>query len=106
MKSTKSLVYLLCCLGLQSLHAEQPILSRDFFTALRAGDSRQIRAALDQGASVNARDEHGNTPLMLAAVYGDVAEMKLLLDRGAEVNAVNAEGVTPLIRAAYDYDKA
>src|SRR5215472_6270907 len=105
MKSIKSLVYLLCSLALQSVHAEQPTLSRDFFAALRAGDARMIRAALDQGASVNARDEHGNTPLMLAAVYGDVASMKLLLDRGAEVNVSNSEGATPLIRAAYDYDK-
>ena len=106
MKKTYSIVGALCVLLLQFAQAEPATLSSDFFTALRNGDARAIREALDKGASVNARDEHGNTPLMLAAVYGDVASMKLLLDRGAQVNVSNAEGATPLIRAAYDYDKA
>jgi ankyrin repeat protein len=106
MKTTKYILYALCCLSLaQSIRAEQPALSAEFFSALRNADTRLIREALDKGASANARDAQGNTPLMLAAVYGDVASMKLLLDRGAQVNVANADGATPLIRAAYDYDK-
>jgi ankyrin repeat protein len=101
-----SIVGALCVFLLPFAHAESSTLSRDFSTALRNGDVRAIREALDKGASVNARDEHGNTPLMLAAAYSDVASMKLLLDRGAQVNVTNSEGATPLIRAAYDYDKA
>jgi ankyrin repeat protein len=105
MKKTYSVISTLCVLMLQAAHAEQPAISSGFFSALRNGDARQIRAALDQGASVNAHDDKGNTPLILTASYGDVASMKLLLDRGAQVNVANAEGATPLIRAADDYDK-
>jgi len=86
--------------------AAQTAINPDFQSALRSGDVRKLRSALDQGASPNARDAAGNTPLMLAAAYGDVASMKLLLDRGAEVNATNYAGATPLLRAATDYDKA
>jgi ankyrin repeat protein len=105
MKKTNFIFCIAGLLALPSAFAESPTISTDFFTALRNGDVRQIRAALDTGASINARDEHGNTPLMLAAVYSDVASMKLLLERGAQVNVTNAEGATPLIRASYDFEK-
>ena len=105
MKKTSSVLCTLCLLVLQAAHAEPSAISSDFFSALRNSDVRQIRDALDQGASVNAHDDKGNTPLILAASYGDAAAMKLLLDRGAQVNVANAEGATPLIRAADDYDK-
>ena len=103
MKTTYSVICTFCVL--LSAHAEQSALPGDFFSALRNGDVRQIRDALDKGASVNARDDKGNTPLMLAAVYGDTACIRLLLERGATVNVTNIEGATPLMRAAYDYDK-
>jgi ankyrin repeat protein len=106
MKTTYFILCTVCSVFLQSAYAEQPAISTDYFTALRNGDSRLIREALDKGASANARDAKGNTPLMLAAVYGDTACMKLLLERGATVNVTNAEGATPLMRAAYDYEKA
>jgi ankyrin repeat protein len=105
MKKTSLILCTVGLLALQSAFAEPSTIPSDFFTALRNGDARAIRAALDNGANVNAHDEHGNTPLMLAAVYADVASMKVLLERGAQVNSTNAEGATPLIRAAYDFEK-
>jgi ankyrin repeat protein len=71
MKKTCLIICTFAFLALESAFAEQPI-STDFFTALRNGDAQHIREALDKGASINARDERGNTPLMLAAVYSDV----------------------------------
>jgi ankyrin repeat protein len=65
----------------------------------------KLRGAVDGGASPNARDVAGNTPLMHAAVYGNVASVQLLLDHGADVNATNAAGATALMRAAFDYEK-
>lgn len=85
--------------------AETARIAPDFFTTLRAGDARQLRAALDGGASPMARDARGNTPLHLAAGYGDAASLRLLLDRGAEVNATNTAGSTALQRAAANYEK-
>jgi ankyrin repeat protein len=106
MKTTYFIIFTVCSVLLQSARAEQSAISPDYFAALRNGDARLIREALDKGASANARDAKGNTSLMLAAVYGDTACMKLLLERGATVNVTNADGSTPLMRAAYDYDKA
>ena len=106
MKKTCFVLCTACLFAFPSAYADQSTLSSEFFTALRKGDVRQIREALDNGAAVNARDAHGNTPLILEASYGNAASMKLLLERGAQVNVANAEGATPLIRAAYDYEKA
>ena len=106
MKSTHALVCALSgLLILPSIHAETAALSPSFFTILRNGDAHAIRDALDHGESANARDAHGSTPLMFAAIYGDTACMKVLLEHGASVNITNADGATPLMRAACDYDK-
>lgn len=91
-----------------TVQAQSPgssLISPEFFSVLRSGDARQLRAALDRSAPANGRDALGNTPLMLAAVYGDAACVRLLLDHGAEINATNHAGATPLMRAAQDYDK-
>lgn len=84
---------------------ELPQITQEYFATLRSGESQKLRAALDAGAPVNARDTRGNTPLMLAAVYGDAKSMQLLLDRGADVNATNPAGATALMRAAVDEKK-
>ena len=50
--------------------------------------------------AVNAKDEHGRTPLHRAASNNDVATATLLIERGAVVNAKNRWGNTPLHNAA------
>lgn len=92
-------------LSLAAALAATPTINPEFLTTLRTGDARQLRAALDRGVEVNARDVRGNTPLLHAAVYGDLASVQLLLDRGADVNATNAAGSTALLRAASDFSK-
>jgi ankyrin repeat protein len=82
-----------------------PRIDQDYFATLRTGDPQELRAALEAGSPVNARDDRGNTPLMLAAVYGDAQSMQVLLDRGADANATNAAGATALMRAAVDEKK-
>jgi ankyrin repeat protein len=74
--------------------------------AIRDGDLKAVRAQLDAGVDVNARDADGNTPLLLAAVYAGPECVELLLKKGAEVNAKNKFGATPLHRAATNYEKA
>ncbi|PYK96549.1 MAG: hypothetical protein DME19_19360, partial [Verrucomicrobia bacterium] len=54
-------------------------ISPEYFAVLRGGDVLKLREALDRGASPNARDATGNTPLMLASVYGGLASMRLLI---------------------------
>src|SRR5262245_60731167 len=81
-----------------------PTIQSAFAVILRSGDPEKLRDALDRGAWTEARDAHGNTALMLAAVYGNSACVKLLLGRGANPNAINAAGATPLMRAAHDFE--
>jgi type II secretory pathway predicted ATPase ExeA len=64
------------------------------------GDAAAARAALDDGASPNARDASGFTPLMLAVIHDDPAIAELLIASGAAINARNRAGLTPLMLAA------
>jgi ankyrin repeat protein len=56
----------------------------------------EVRALVSQGASIEARDDAGATPLFYARSI-EVAE--LLLSRGADINAKSYMGKTPLISA-------
>jgi len=49
-----------------------------------------------KGASVNAADNKGQTPLHLASLAGQVEVTKLLLFKGAVVDVEDNEGQTPL----------
>lgn len=99
------LAWSLSCAGSQLAAAGTSRTTPDLFAALRHGDARQVRTALDAGASPMTRDAQGDPPLLLAASYGDTACLRLLLDRGAELNTTNAAGSTALLRAAGDFEK-
>jgi hypothetical protein len=68
-------------------------------SAVAQGDLAQAALLLDQGAVIDARDETGRTPLMLAVTQDRVEIVRLLLARGADPNAVDATGHTPLQQA-------
>ena len=69
--------------------------------ALKHSDTNTVRALLDGGASVNAKDMEGTTPLMEAQKsYADRAEIsRLLLQKHADVNTKDNQGSTALIWA-------
>ncbi len=67
------------------------------FQAVKDEDMAAVTAALDTGFDPDARDEQGNTPLMVAE---DPRVARRLISAGADVNARNANGSTPLIEAA------
>ena len=80
--------------------------SPEAFEALRNGDAAALVKALDAGASVNAKDEQGQTLLMHALVYLPIEGARLLLDRGADVNLTGKGGATALMVACGDFAKA
>jgi len=49
---------------------------------------------------VSAQDEHGRTPLHLAAGMGQVDVARMLVERGADMSAQDEHGRTPLHLAA------
>jgi ankyrin repeat protein len=77
-----------------------------FYTAIRSGDTAQVKALLDGGADVNTKERRGGaTPLMHAAAVGSLETTTFLLDKGADVNTRNSGGATALMWAATDLAK-
>ncbi len=68
-------------------------------SAAAVGDVAQADWLLDQGVSIDARDNAGSTPLMLAVTQGRLEVVRLLLARGADPNAADNAGRTPLQQA-------
>jgi hypothetical protein len=68
-------------------------------SAVAQGDLKQTALLLDQGAVIDARDEAGRTPLMLAVTQNRLEIVRLLLSRGADPNAADNAGHTPLQQA-------
>ncbi|MDB6026392.1 MAG: hypothetical protein JWM68_2615 [Verrucomicrobiales bacterium] len=107
MKMKRLVLLVTLAAGLGSLPAaeKRAQITPDYFAILRSGNADKLRDALDHGASVNARDEKGDTALMLASVYGGADCVRLLVERGAAVNDTNVFGATALMRASTDYEK-
>src|SRR5579863_9342849 len=60
-------------------------------TAAKAGNADAVKALLDHGAEVNAKESwRGQTALMWAAAENHPALVQLLVEKGAEVNARSA----------------
>ena len=68
--------------------------SKDLWQIARTGDLNQLENALANGADINAANNFGLTPLMMAAYHGRAEMVKALVERGADVNAVDNGGLT------------
>lgn len=66
------------------------------YSLCRHNKYREIENLLEKGAPVDATDEFGNTPLIIAAQNGYKRMTKLLLRHNADINAQNNRGNTPL----------
>ena len=64
--------------------------------AVKNGDAPAVRALLERGAGVDARQGDGATALHWAAHLNDLEAADLLIRAGADVDATNDLGVTPL----------
>jgi len=60
---------------------------------------KKVRALLEAGANVNARNHREETALMCAAEENHKRTIKILLEAGALINATNQYGKTALMRA-------
>ncbi|CAI5470684.1 unnamed protein product [Closterium sp. Yama58-4] len=77
-------------------------LANAFSAACRNGHVGIAETLLKSGASVDAVDGEGATPLLAAADSGFANCVQLLLEVGAQPDARDKVGVTPLIAAAYN----
>ncbi len=74
----------------------QSELFRQACAAIHVGDVAGLAHCLDCGLPCDARDDVGNTLLMMASCVDALRCAKLLLDRGATYDLSNKEGMTPL----------
>jgi Ankyrin repeats (many copies) len=79
--------------------ADSALMPATLQSAAAQGDVAQATSLLDQGAVIDARDEAGRTPLMLAVTQNRLEIVRLLLARGADPNAADNAGHTPLQQA-------
>ncbi|OUM65003.1 hypothetical protein PIROE2DRAFT_60299 [Piromyces sp. E2] len=65
------------------------------------GQDKIIKYLIDNGADVNKKNKHGDTPLIKAIRTWKNDIVKYLIENGADVNKVDKEGNSPLINAYY-----
>jgi ankyrin repeat protein len=68
--------------------------------AARYADIPMMKELIRAGADINAADENGNTPLLMAIKMIDIAPVKELISAGVDLNKPDLVGNTPLIVAA------
>ena len=74
------------------------------YLAVEKRDSRLVALLIDYGASPNARFEHNDTSIMLAAKRACPEILQFLLDHGASARAEDRCGCTPLHHLASSFD--
>lgn len=86
-------------LGMQEAVTAAPSSGASLFEAVRTGDVQGLSSELAGGTAVNAKNEDGQTLLMIAAQEGQTGVIKLLLEKGADVKE-GGTGGSALVCAA------
>jgi hypothetical protein len=74
-------------------------VNNELLSAASSGNTATAARLLGQGADVDAKNNQGDTPLMLATKSGKIDTAKLLIEKGANLEAKNNVGETALIAA-------
>ena len=59
-----------------------------------------VQALVDAGADIEAKNDMGRSPLLVACENGNISKVKMLVKAGAEVSTTDNQGNTCLILAA------
>ena len=92
------LVGSLTLLSCQSQPQSAPI---GLHEAALTGNLEAVQQHIDAGSDLDARDEYGSTPLIVASTFGKTDVAKALIDAGADLEAGNNEGSSPLHIASF-----
>ena len=74
-------------------------MTREWEDAVHRGSIDGLQDLLTSGADIDARDAHGQTALMLAAVNGNCALVGWLVERGAALDHTAKYGLSALMLA-------
>jgi ankyrin repeat protein len=67
----------------------------ELLDAAAVGSAERVKAALQHGADIEARDDHERTALLLAATYDHVDVARVLIASGADPDALDDRHDTP-----------
>ena len=67
--------------------------------AAAAGDAQAVRDLLRRGANIEARDDRGRSPLLLATHAAAIEAARVLIEAGADVNAMDDISDSPYLYA-------
>lgn len=76
-----------------------PVEKLALFKSVEAGDTAELRAALNAGVTPNLHHSERGYLIHEATVFGNQKALKMLIDAGANVNAKDREGEGSLIVA-------
>jgi ankyrin repeat protein len=93
-------IALLLVIPLQQTFAD---VASELVKAAAAGRSDAVLRYLDQGVSLESRDQKGKTALIAASQYGHTDLVKHLLRKGASIKARTTSGSTALYYAAQNH---
>jgi len=51
---------------------------------------------VNKGSNINVKDNHGNTPLIIACFFNNDKIIKLLVEKGANIDVTNKKNHSPL----------
>ena len=69
--------------------------------AARSGDVNKVSELIDDGVSINAFDDKGETPLIIAILESRLSVVDIIIEYGADIRARNRGGFTALHAASY-----
>ncbi len=76
-------------------------IKQNLLTAVVKGDVPAARAALEQGADIESRNDSERTGLTLSALKGQIEMVDLFLEKGANIESKDGAGMTPLLWACF-----
>lgn len=76
--------------------------TNEIFKSIHKEDLVRVNVLLADGADVDAVDESGNTPLILAIKIGNPRMIKLILAHNPDVNKRNKDGQTAFMIADHN----
>jgi ankyrin repeat protein len=78
---------------------DKDLMVREWEQAARQGDLKTLGRLLAAGTDINARDQHGQTALMIAAQGGNPDVVTFLVEHGALLNHTAKFGLSALMLA-------
>jgi hypothetical protein len=75
-------------------------MTPDWQEAVRCGTVAELAALLSRGGDIDARDRHGQTAVMLAAMAGDARLVEFLAVHGADLDHTAKFGLSAVMLAA------